>query len=254
MRGRTSPLRPTPATARPAPSPPPRPEAPPLVTRPRSGDLFGRHTETGRRNATELTHTVVAGSAVRVGIVGVRPSSSRSRPQPLTHPLGAPTHQVELANTPGFNRPCNFRGLATPEVASALRASLRASRAAGANATVAFGHFPLSTVAGRSLVQRELSADGSAAYLNGHLHDRLGNRLHAWHRPAVAAAPPAAAAAGGRLGGAFLELETADWKDIRRWRILAVDGVAGAHPSAPARASPRTRRLRRPPDLAGAEG
>lgn len=153
--------------------------------------------------------------------------------------------QVELANTPGFNRPCNFRGLATPDTAAALRSALAAARASGANATVAFGHFPLSTVSDRFLVQRELSAAGTSAYLNGHLHDRLGKRLHAWHRPALAAAAAASSAganasAGGSNGGgrkagagAFLELESADWKDIRRWRILAVDGAAGDTRSYP---------------------
>lgn len=145
--------------------------------------------------------------------------------------------QVELANTPGFNRPCNFRGRATPELAGALGRALRAARAAGANATVTFGHFPLSTVSDRYLVQRELSAAGVSAYLNGHLHDRLGKRLHAWHRPAAVSAANAEAGANAnatskKRAGAFLELETADWKDIRRWRILAVDGVAGARRGA----------------------
>lgn len=153
-------------------------------------------------------------------------------------------HQVELSNSPGFNRPCNFRGQATPENVGALRESLRAATAEGAKATVVFGHFPLSVVADRFRVQRELSAAGASAYLNGHLHDRLGDRVHAWHRPALAlpaaggpssANTTAGAATGTGTGnvplekrsGAFLELETADWKDIRRWRLLAVDSVAG---------------------------
>ena len=53
-----------------------------------------------------------------------------------------------------------------------------------------------------------------SAYLNGHLHAAFGERLHRLH--------PTSPAGGGHLA----ELETAAWKDDRRFRVLALDAGA----------------------------
>jgi hypothetical protein len=57
----------------------------------------------------------------------------------------------------------------------------------------------------------QLLADhGVAAVLSGHLHSAFGQRLHRLHPTP----------AGGRLA----DLETAAWKDDRRFRLVGVDG------------------------------
>ncbi|CAB4038654.1 Hypothetical predicted protein, partial [Paramuricea clavata] len=74
------------------------------------------------------------------------------------------------------------------------------------NLSIWFGHYPLSTVSGQFSYGRNLLKYGDV-YLCGHFHT-LGNtvpQMHAVHRDG------------------HLELELGDWKDNRRYRILAVD-------------------------------
>ncbi|RMZ56666.1 hypothetical protein APUTEX25_002755 [Auxenochlorella protothecoides] len=150
---------------------------------------------------------------------------------------------LDLAPRVGLRSPSNFVGVAGPSLLRALRVGAeaawlgpgapprRCSASSPAPPVVAFGHYPLSTVdteAGawplgtlrrlaRPLLQptgllAELLRLNVTAYLSGHLHGAFGQRLHAMH------------AGGGGPSGHLAELETAAWKDDRRFRLLAVDG------------------------------
>jgi len=127
---------------------------------------------------------------------------------------------LDASLSPGWRRPCNFAGAWGAGRAGEASAALRAEAAA---AVLAFGHFPLSFVEGRSggesLLGAELSAARASAYLCGHLHWRFGDRLHHWHAFSSTDAP-------------LLELEAGDWKESRAWRLLAVDDGGGAAPTA----------------------
>ncbi|KAA3678033.1 uncharacterized protein DEA37_0001085, partial [Paragonimus westermani] len=74
------------------------------------------------------------------------------------------------------------------------------------NHTFWFGHYPTSTIVPSSVI-RSLIGSSGFAYLCGHLHTWLG-----WAPNMYALQPHG-----------FLELELGDWRDNRRYRILAVD-------------------------------
>ena len=161
------------------------------------GDLYAAHAAAGRRNATALA------AAARVGGGGA---------------AGGPSVAIvslDAARAPGIKRPANFAGVASPALRRELRAALR--RTKGADAVLAFGHFPLSFLEGprraaRASVAAALASHNASAYLCGHLHWRFGDRLHAWH--------------GAPLPAPLLELEAGDWKEARAWRLLAFDADA----------------------------
>jgi hypothetical protein len=68
-----------------------------------------------------------------------------------------------------------------------------------------------------------MDAHDVAAYLSGHLHDAFGPRLHALARKSAGGAGAGGAGAGGAWAA---DLETADWKLAKRFRLLTVDGGA----------------------------
>jgi hypothetical protein len=164
------------------------------------GDLYAHHAAAGRRNATALAAvTRVGGAASGAGGPSVAIVS------------------FDAARSPGARRPANFAGVASPALRRELRTALRSARSA--DATLAFGHFPLSFLEGprrdaRASVAAALAAHNASAYLCGHLHWRFGDRLHAWH--------------GRPLPAPLLELEAGDWKEARAWRLLAFDADAKA--------------------------
>ncbi|WIA44238.1 hypothetical protein OEZ86_010547 [Tetradesmus obliquus] len=107
----------------------------------------------------------------------------------------------------------------------------------GSSSGVADGGGPPAVQGGRAL-RDLLCCHDVSAHLSGHLHDLLGPRMQVLYDKAALLggvfgrsrlrAPlhwqgaGATTAAGG--GGAFLaDLESADWKQRRRWRLMAVD-------------------------------
>ncbi|XP_043209318.1 transmembrane protein 62-like [Amphibalanus amphitrite] len=104
---------------------------------------------------------------------------------------------------PGPRRPFNFFGVVSPRELAALRGYTE--RARRADHVIWFGHFPSSTLIPAAEV-RSLMA-GSLAYLCGHLHTLAGLVKHMYTRQ--------------RSG--TLELELADWRESRRYRLLAID-------------------------------
>ncbi|NWU89318.1 TMM62 protein, partial [Upupa epops] len=111
---------------------------------------------------------------------------------------------VDATLSPGPKRPYNFFGILSvdqmEELAMLARESLRS------NHTIWFGHYPTSTIISPAPGIRTLMSSATA-YLCGHLHTMGGlmPALHSQHR------------------GGTLELELGDWKDNRRYRILAFD-------------------------------
>ncbi|EFN57681.1 hypothetical protein CHLNCDRAFT_50941 [Chlorella variabilis] len=147
-------------------------------------------------------------------------------------------HRLPPPQPPEQQQQQQARGLAGPalmaEAQSAL-ASIRQQQAAacGAPLILAYCHYPLSTVdssprhvpgppgillhAMRSVrpmqgLTQLLAQHNVSAVLSGHLHSAFGQRLHRVH----------ATPSGGRMA----EIETAAWKDDRRFRLVAVDGGA----------------------------
>ncbi|KXZ43817.1 hypothetical protein GPECTOR_80g177 [Gonium pectorale] len=165
---------------------------------------------------------------------------------------------VDASLDPGMRSPTNFLGVVPRHVLVELDQRLAdhvaSMRSAGCSPTyIAYGHYPLSTIAyvplyglstnataavpaaaGNSdTVQDVLLRHGVSAYLSGHLHGAFGRRLHRLHAttrrstgdcaPAANAAaaavmgPRAAAAAFGRQG-----LGTDDGSDDAARRAVAV--------------------------------
>ncbi|GIL82231.1 hypothetical protein Vretifemale_11147 [Volvox reticuliferus] len=119
------------------------------------------------------------------------------------------------------------------ELDEQLAASLASMHAAGCSPPyIAYGHYPLSTIAypGRrrtgaseaaaaASVQQILVRHGVSAYLAGHLHGAFGHKLHRLHKAPIAT--------NGRPMGHMLELEMVDWKHARTVRLLTLDLEAG---------------------------
>ncbi len=131
---------------------------------------------------------------------------------------------LDATPKPGPHRPFNFFGHMPRHAITDLHSHLAAAMTAGANHTIVFGHYPLVTIvadttgipvpnassSSSSLPGAPLAnvlADFSTAYLCGHLHtlNEAVMRMYASY-----------------LRG-LLELELADWKDHRTYRILAFD-------------------------------
>lgn len=134
---------------------------------------------------------------------------------------------LDVSPQPGLRGPTNFAGICGPALLQEMDAVLTAAdtkfRADGCSPVfLAYGHHPLSTILHPDVpfwrqidrtspltIYGKLSQHGIQAHVNGHLHSVFGQRLHMMHK----------SYAQGRL----LELETAAWKDDRRFRLMTVD-------------------------------
>lgn len=119
---------------------------------------------------------------------------------------------VDACLEPGPKRPFNFIGMLTENDMTHLERLKKRSRDAGANYTIWFGHYPTSCVVtlkeGTSGLRRVISNhDNSLAYMCGHLHTLAGLIPNMYTLQ----------------NDTFLELEVADWKACRKYRIAAID-------------------------------
>ncbi|KAF8063050.1 hcp [Scenedesmus sp. PABB004] len=152
---------------------------------------------------------------------------------------------IDVSPNLGLHGPTNFLGVAGADLIERLAAQLAALRGgrgrgergapaagalppgcASATPVVSYSHHTLSSVAasygaragaaeGGRAVREVLAAHDVSAHLSGHLH-APGPRLFNMH---------AKRGARGGAPAAFLaDLEAADWKAARRWRLLAADG------------------------------
>ncbi len=115
---------------------------------------------------------------------------------------------IDATPVPGLKRPFNFFGSLAENELKRIRRLLKTSKTLHSDYTLYFGHYPTGTVLtsdGNSSL-RELLAGG--VYLCGHLHNflGLGERMYTMHPDTN-----------------LLELELADWKDHRKYRVLAFD-------------------------------
>ncbi|CAF4268771.1 unnamed protein product [Rotaria socialis] len=106
---------------------------------------------------------------------------------------------IDLCPRPGAGRPFNFLGHISEE--EMINIKNLSEQTQNSNTTIFFGHYPLSFTYSKGLM--ELMHHG-IAYLNGHLHTSI-KYLYAQHSDGL------------------LELELADWKDHRRFRIITID-------------------------------
>lgn len=119
---------------------------------------------------------------------------------------------VDACLQPGPKRPFNFIGVLTQNDTDSIQQMLQESRQAGTNYTIWFGHYPTSCIIpmnnnSRSLTQIISENNNSLAYMCGHLHTLGGMvpQMYALQR------------------NSFLELEVADWKACRKYRVAAID-------------------------------
>lgn len=110
----------------------------------------------------------------------------------------------------GPKLPFNFVGVLTQNESEHIQHLIDESKEA--NFTIWFGHYPTSCIAtkndeNRSLKQIIGDVDTSLTYMCGHLHTALGfiPRMYALQK------------------NRFLELEVADWKKCRTYRVAAID-------------------------------
>lgn len=108
---------------------------------------------------------------------------------------------INAAPEPGMRRPYNFIGY----ISESQRASLQeiGGRTKSSNHSIWFGHYPTPTLH-RSYYYRDFIGSFATAYLAGHLHDAVP-RMQKLHSSGLA------------------ELELADWKKNRAFRILSFD-------------------------------
>lgn len=119
---------------------------------------------------------------------------------------------VDASLEPGPKRPFNFIGVLKQNDTDSLKHMIQESRKAGSNYTIWFGHYPTSCVitmnnSTRSLRRIISDYENSLAYMCGHLHT-LGGMV-----PSMYALQK----------NSFLELEVADWKACRKFRVAAID-------------------------------
>ncbi|GAB6029706.1 hypothetical protein CHUAL_005428 [Chamberlinius hualienensis] len=112
---------------------------------------------------------------------------------------------VDACLDPGPKRPFNFYGLLDAKEMRALYDYEDVARKSS-NATIWFGHYPTSSILSPSPGIRHLMRNG-VAYLCGHFHTLGGWIPHMYTLQKTG----------------FLELELADWKDNRMFRIGAMD-------------------------------
>ncbi|KAM7540746.1 hypothetical protein Aperf_G00000019994 [Anoplocephala perfoliata] len=112
---------------------------------------------------------------------------------------------MDACPSPGLKRPFNFFGLVTPDLSKSLQSF--SPKAQGSNQTFWFGHYPTSTIVSPNFDLRKFISETAYCYLCGHLHSLMTIA------PSMYTVQPQG----------FLELELADWRDGRFFRIVAVD-------------------------------
>ncbi|XP_064489552.1 transmembrane protein 62-like [Ornithodoros turicata] len=111
---------------------------------------------------------------------------------------------IDTCTDPGVKRPFNFIGSVNKDNYKLLQQMKEDSR--GSNMTIWFGHHPTSSVDSASPGLRVLMS-GDGPYLCGHYHT-IGGLF--WHLYTMHSTD-------------FLELELADWKHNRMYRVAAID-------------------------------
>lgn len=115
---------------------------------------------------------------------------------------------IDSTLSPGPKRPFNFFGSLTPSQMDHVDSLLKQGQAYNDAGLVVFGHYPLSTVISPHPGVKTLVGRAQAnAYLSGHLHNLLELA------PKMYTKQPEG----------FLDLELADWKDHRAYRLAALD-------------------------------
>lgn len=142
------------------------------------------------------------------------PQHKRSYMKTVTIPGGEKVSfiAVDTCLEPGPKRPFNFVGVLTQNHTDEINLLVEEAKRAGTNYTIWFGHYPTSCVATNNRENKNLrkiiSEDETGlAYMCGHLHT-LGDLV--MHMYAM-------------QEDAFIELELADWKKSRRFRVAAID-------------------------------
>lgn len=111
---------------------------------------------------------------------------------------------------PGPRRPFNFVGMIDKTEINEIRKITDIVKSSGSNYTIWFGHFPTSCIVateGKGVKSIIGQLDQSLAYVCGHLHT-LGGLVPNMYT---------------LQKDGFLELELGDWKDNRRFRLMAID-------------------------------
>lgn len=119
---------------------------------------------------------------------------------------------VDTTLEPGPRRTLNFLGMLTQPETERIEHLMAESIRAGANYTIWFGHYPESCITTANDGDRPLESliggfGTSLVYLCGHLHTFMGisSTMYTLQRDK------------------FLELEVADFKSFRRYRVAAID-------------------------------
>ncbi|KAI6661829.1 Transmembrane protein 62 isoform X3 [Oopsacas minuta] len=114
---------------------------------------------------------------------------------------------IDACPKPGLKRPFNFFGVLTDRDIAELR--LMARSTVSHNYTIWFSHYPTTTLAVNynTALRPAIETTNTLAYLCGHLH-HLGGLSYTMYT---------------RQPEGHMELELADWKVNRRYRIMAID-------------------------------
>lgn len=119
---------------------------------------------------------------------------------------------IDACLQPGPKRPYNFVGLLTQEDTDLILHLVDEAKRAGVRNAIWFGHYPTSCIVTKNEENRSVKRliadyDASLAYLSGHLHSLGGFIPHMY----------------ALQEDKFFELEVADWKETRRYRVAAID-------------------------------
>lgn len=119
---------------------------------------------------------------------------------------------VDAYLQPGPKLPFNIFGILTQGDTDYLQQLVVKSKKAGVNYAIWLGHYPTSTIVTKNRENLSLKRligeyDASLAYLCGHLHSLGGLVPHLY----------------ALQEDKFFELEVADWKVYRRYRVAAID-------------------------------
>lgn len=114
--------------------------------------------------------------------------------------------------SPGPKLPFNFIGVLTQNETEHIQHLVDESKKAGVNYTIWFGHYPTSCIVTKneencSIKQMISDYNTSLAYMCGHLHTLKGMVPHMY----------------ALQNNSFHELEVADWKNCRTYRVAAID-------------------------------
>ncbi|XP_020279068.1 transmembrane protein 62-like isoform X2 [Pseudomyrmex gracilis] len=117
---------------------------------------------------------------------------------------------VDACLKPGPKRPFNFIGVLDQHEIDKIKQLIKQSKESKADHAIVFGHYPTSCIVSRADTDiRSLlsSYRENMAYLCGHYHTFGGTMPNMYTLQK----------------GGFLELELADWKDNRMYRLAAID-------------------------------